>query len=210
MSVSAAFVIGIWGVLFPEVRTSQASINQFFGESGNQAVDVVAKTIDGVFSPASAIALTLVLAVIVGISRRSVIPAVGFSVAVLMTWLPVEILKIVFHQGRPEASHVLGSLVAVNPNSSFPSGHVGFAIALSYALLLLFRQGGPRTTVFVALTALVVVVAFTRLYSGVHYLSDTVGSVFAALVGILVFQQLWPIIDKRLITFRQREASSAD
>ena len=193
-SLVIVLALGMWGVLFPEGRASQISINLFLRDNGNVVLDALARVVDFVFSPTAATALTIVLAVLIGMVRKSLMAAAGFALAVLLAWLPVEILKFVFHQSRPVDIQILEGIGAVNPQSSFPSGHVGFAIGISYALLLVVRPGRARGSIIAGLTALVMIVAYTRLYAGVHYLSDTVGSVFASAVGILVFTQLWPLV----------------
>jgi membrane-associated phospholipid phosphatase len=191
--------IGIWGVIFPDARASQSSINGFLRGHGNQALDLIAQVIDRIFSPTYAILLIIALALLIGLMRRSVVMAAGFALAVLVAWLPVQIFKILFHLSRPDGNDVLGSLVTVNPNASFPSGHVGFAIGLSYALFILMRSSGRKSIVagaLGALGALVVLVAYTRLYAGMHYLSDTVGAVFACAAGIVIFTLIWPPVQR--------------
>ncbi len=190
--LTGVLAIGLWGALSPDARLSQIRSTQFVSAHGNAVLDVISLAVDRVFSPTYATALTVFLAVLVGFLRRSVLTGVGFALAVLMTWLPVEIFKRIFHQGRPDQSNLLESLVSVNPQSSYPSGHVGFAIALSFALVLLIEKGRLRNRPVGALAALVVVVAYTRIYAGAHYFSDTVGSVFAAGLGIVIFTQVWP------------------
>ena len=190
--LSVAVAIGVWGALFPEVRSSQITINLFVRDSGNEYLDSVARAIDVLFSPTSATILTLALAVAWGVLRKSLRTGVGFALAVVLTWLPIEILKIIFHQSRPVGIQILEGIGVVNPQSSFPSGHVGFAIALSFAVLLIVPAGRARGFLVAALTALIVLVAVTRVYAGVHYVSDTVGSVGAAAVGMLLFIQVWP------------------
>jgi undecaprenyl-diphosphatase len=195
MAVSLAVVLslGLWGVFFPDIRASQGAINEFLRANGSEVADSLARIIDRIFSPLFAVILTLILAIATGITRRSFIPAAGIALAVLVAWLPVEIVKIAFHQRRPPLTQLLDSLVSVSPTSSFPSGHVGFAMALSFALILLVRPGRLKILVVSLLSALVVVVAVTRLYAGMHYLTDTVGAVAASAFGIIIFCQMWPV-----------------
>jgi membrane-associated phospholipid phosphatase len=179
-SLICVVVIGLWGVIFPDARASQSSINGFLRGHGNQALDLVAQVIDKIFSPTYATLLTIALALLIGL-------------------MPVQIFKILFHLSRPDGTDVLGSLVTVDPNSSFPSGHVGFAIGLSYALFIFMRPSGRKSIVagaLGALGALVVLVAYTRLYAGMHYLSDTVGAVFACATGIVIFTMIWPPVQR--------------
>jgi undecaprenyl-diphosphatase len=197
VSVAGVIALGLWGVFSPDARAAQGGLNETLRGVGNGPLDFGAQIIDRIFSPLYATLLAGLLAVVVGITRRSVVIGVGFACAVLLVWLPVQIAKVIFHLRRPDASEVLGGLVSVDANSSFPSGHVGFAIALSFALLLLMRAGWAKNLTAGGLVTLVIIVASSRLYTGMHYFSDTVGSVFACAVGILVFSVIWPRIQNR-------------
>ncbi|MCX5208519.1 diacylglycerol kinase family protein [Kitasatospora sp. NBC_00240] len=82
-------------------------------------------------------------------------------------------------------------LDAAPPTSSFPSGHVGAAVALYGALAVLaaLRLRGPLRLPLCALAAVLpVLVAAGRLYRGMHHPSD----VLAGLVnGVVVLLVMW-------------------
>jgi membrane-associated phospholipid phosphatase len=85
------------------------------------------------------------------------------------------------------------------PDASFPSGHVGTAVAIygSAALLLALwlrrrgRVGGLGTAGVVLLACVPLFVALSRLYQGAHHLTDVgtslvYGSIWLALAAILL------------------------
>jgi membrane-associated phospholipid phosphatase len=76
---------------------------------------------------------------------------------------------------RPPVTH----LDAAPPTSSFPSGHTAAAVALYGALAVLASERARSALVrglFIALAVLVpLVVAASRMYRGMHYLSDVIG-----------------------------------
>jgi membrane-associated phospholipid phosphatase len=79
------------------------------------------------------------------------------------------LLKLVFHRPRPELAFVHLETY------SFPSGHAAVATATFTTLAFVVgRRSGRRRTIAVAAAAitLIVLVGFSRLYLGVHYLSD--------------------------------------
>jgi membrane-associated phospholipid phosphatase len=98
------------------------------------------------------------------------------------------------HRQRPKVQH----LDPAPPTSSFPSGHTGAAVALyvgfAVILLVLSRHWSSRLpAVFAAgvLCLVPFVVAFSRLYRGMHFLTDVLagavaGGLWMAIVMVTV------------------------
>jgi membrane-associated phospholipid phosphatase len=93
------------------------------------------------------------------------------------------VVKPLIHRGRPDPQRLPPSQRrAASPSTSaFPSGHAGAVSAYAVATGL----GVPRLRPWLAVTT--AVVAYARLYTGRHYLSDVaVGSAVGVAVGALV------------------------
>lgn len=206
LSLIITLGIGAWGLLYPDARSSQITINIFVNENSNRVLDLLAQGVEKFFSPVYAIGLTVVIALIVWIFSKSLWTAVGFGLAVAAAWLPVEIFKLLFHENRPDPTQLINIVVPFQADTSFPSGHVSFAIGLAYALLLLVGKGKPKNFLIAVGIVFVMVVAYARVYAGVHFVSDTVGSVFASMIGILIFNQLWPVITRLLTKQKGRRS----
>jgi undecaprenyl-diphosphatase len=95
------------------------------------------------------------------------------AVFVLVSALGIEIvnavLKLLFHRQRPEFAYVHLDTY------SFPSGHATGATAIyGVVIYLLVRDRARPTQIMAAVgfAALIVLVAFSRLYLEAHYLSD--------------------------------------
>jgi undecaprenyl-diphosphatase len=74
---------------------------------------------------------------------------------------------------------VVADPVAVGGGNSFPSGHALMSIVVYGALLLVFAPALPKRAkrpVIVALVVLIVLIGFSRLALGVHFLSDVLGA----------------------------------
>lgn len=118
-----------------------------------------------------AIVLGLVTAVaVVLLLRRRML---GTAVLVVAVAAGIQLLnaglKLVFHRPRPELAFIHLDTY------SFPSGHAAGSAAVYtlLAVLVAKRLGlGGRILVGVATVALLLVIAFSRLYLGAHYLSD--------------------------------------
>jgi undecaprenyl-diphosphatase len=124
------------------------------------------------------LAVTLV-AVTVLWRRRQQTDAVFVALAFLGAQVLANGMKLGFRRERPFFSDPL----ATESTFSFPSGHalVSLAVYGSIALLLAPRSSSPaRRALLLGGTALLVVaIGFSRLYLGVHFLSDVLAG-FAA------------------------------
>jgi undecaprenyl-diphosphatase len=90
----------------------------------------------------------------------------------------------------------------VHPSgASFPSGHATYAGATCIALVLLFTRPGAQRRIWWALAGLgIAVMAWSRTYLQVHWLSDAVaGSLLGIGVALAVFAAV------QLVASRPRE-----
>ncbi|MDD4973811.1 MAG: phosphatase PAP2 family protein [Bacteriovorax sp.] len=97
-------------------------------------------------------------------------------ICTFMTWVIGNIIKQIFRRKRPfQAMANLESLVYSPKDDSFPSLHTASTTAFFTALLLIHHPWALWVGVWAA------IVTFSRLYLGVHYLSDLFGGI---LLGI--------------------------
>ena len=123
--------------------------------------------------------------------RRQVPYAAGLAVSVFGGGGAALLIKELVHRARPD----IAFRAYAETGFSFPSGHATLAAAFyGFLIYLAWRMMPPgfvRTAVVTALTLLIGLIAFSRLYLGVHYLSDVIGglllgSAFACLGAALV------------------------
>jgi membrane-associated phospholipid phosphatase len=126
-----------------------------------------------------AILTSVAVAVLLAYKRRrdaAFVVTVGVGI-----WGLIVALKIVFQRERPEASALY---VLHTPGSfSFPSGHAMGTTAVVLGLLIVARVRFGRGWYFVPMavlgSGLVTGVAASRVYFGVHFMSDVLGGVLA-------------------------------
>ena len=113
--------------------------------------------------------------------RDAALVVVAFVGAQLLTW----ILKATFERPRPS----FGDPVATAGWFSFPSGHALSSIALYGALAYLLagavRSRRARVAGFAGVALFVAAIGFSRLYLGVHYLTDVLAGYSAGLAWLL-------------------------
>lgn len=143
--------------------------------------------------PIFLIPLTLLVAWRLGAAHRW--PAARLlAIATLGAWALSEILKLVFHRTRPAAFFGYQE-----PSSySFPSGHAMVSICFygALAMILAVHTSPSRRKLWYAAAAVIVLlVGFSRLYLGVHYLTDVMAGYALGLAILLA-------IGKRTVTPR--------
>ena len=138
------------------------------------------------------VSVAIALALIVLRRRDAAVVAIGVPLAAFVS---TELLKLLFHRARP-----LEAAIVMPHSFSFPSGHATAAAAtyLTLGLLLADRlRGAAGKSVCVALCALMAVaIAGSRVYLGVHYLSDVVGG--------LTLGTAWALAGRRFYIARLR------
>jgi len=112
--------------------------------------------------------------------RQAVRDALWPGGALVLSYLLGLVAAAVHPEARPFTTHPSGHpLIAHHPGQAFASDHstAAFAIAL-VALVFLARRWGA------ALLAGAVLIGFSRVYVGVHYPGDILGSVLVSVIGV--------------------------
>ncbi len=110
-----------------------------------------------------------------------------FAIGIWLALVPSEAVtffgKIFFHRPRP-------AFEAITENSfSFPSGHATSVVAFYGFLLYLYlrkqKSQKARLVAILSFVTLIILVDLSRLYLGVHYLSDVLAGNIVGFVGVL-------------------------
>jgi membrane-associated phospholipid phosphatase len=130
---------------------------------------------------------------------------VAFAGAETLTWT----LKAVFQRERPS----FDDPIATASSFSFPSGHalVSFAVygALAYVLVESLRSRRARAACVAGAAVVVTAIGFSRLYLGVHYLSDVLAGYAVALAWLLVIATVLERQPRLSITWARSAARAA-
>lgn len=104
-----------------------------------------------------------------------------------------QLLKVLVHRPRPQ-----GFRLAEAPGLSFPSGHSMAAMAFYGYGIWLVRCGVCGlpfgAAIEVALACVILAVGVSRVYLGVHYVSDVLGGFCLSFVWLILFVRLGPWI----------------
>lgn len=127
-------------------------------------------------------AVALILLMVFG-KKKGVVTVVLLALTITISdQLNSHFLKEVFGRIRPcFALENVRLLVESGGGKSFPSSHAVNNFAAAMVIALMYRKAAPYFFIFAAL------VAYSRVYIGVHYPSDILGgAIEGALIGYLV------------------------
>jgi membrane-associated phospholipid phosphatase len=136
----------------------------------------VAVGVDWLFSPPIATVILVLAGAGVWLVTRRMHAVVVFLGVAVLPWLGSEVIKMIVRRPRPDPTVLTHPLLSTPPSFSFPSGHTCFALALCLALLTVAWSTRARPFLIVAAIVIPVLTGFTRMYLGVHYLTDVVAS----------------------------------
>jgi undecaprenyl-diphosphatase len=111
-----------------------------------------------------------------------------YILPLLLTIVGAEIFtaisKIIFHRPRPELA------IYAEHSFSFPSGHATIAIAfygfITYILIRHFAKWKTKVNIFFVGIAIILLIGFSRLYLGVHYVSDVWGGYLVGALWLII------------------------
>ncbi len=174
------FSLVLTGIISGVARPIDNAINLSFSNFRNNFLTWISSLLDVVFDSYILIVASLVIAALLFISRKRK-PAWVFGLTMVVSGLIIYIIKNLVARVRP-----LGLVEA--SDYSFPSGHAVTSIIffglLIYFIISRIKNRNFRILVNWVCVILVVLIAFSRIYLQVHWVSDIVAGVFLGL-GIL-------------------------
>ena len=188
---AAVVALGLTVQLVPGDAAAELGVDQNLSLHHVAALTAVAMGINLLFGPVVGLALIAAAALAIWLFRRDLVSAVAFGLTACSGWVASEAFKLLFARQRPNPALLFDPLAPETGSNSFPSGHVSFAVALAFALYFLARGTRWAKPVVVAAALITLIVAWSRLYVGVHYPTDVTASFFAASAAAILLAGLW-------------------
>ncbi|WP_223256928.1 phosphatase PAP2 family protein [Arthrobacter globiformis] len=196
---AAVVALGLAVQLLPGETTAELQVDQDLSHYHVAVLTAVAMLINVLFGPVAGLGLVAAITMTLWLVRRDLARAAAFCLVACSGWLASEVFKLIIGRQRPNPALLFDPLAPETGSNSFPSGHVSFAVALTYALYFLSRGTRWSRPVAAAGAAMAVIVAWSRVYIGVHYPTDVVASFLAATAAVVLLAGLWNRFAPRLL-----------
>ncbi|WP_068273487.1 phosphatase PAP2 family protein [Aldersonia kunmingensis] len=142
--------------------------------------------ISELFGPELVTMWTIVIAVVLACRDRTAYRAVTVLAAVVSAGVVTETLKLIVSRPRPPMAYHLATEEITH---SFPSGHATGTSALAFTTAIVATVGARREVRRLAIVMAVLItamVAGTRLYLGVHWVTDVAAGAAIGVVAALL------------------------
>ncbi len=185
--------------LSPAANTAVQAIDQ---AGSGFASAIRAPWLDPIMQALSAATDPMILVVVAGVisaflllrKRRFLAMRLAFSVLAIAAF--VKLVKHLVIRARP-----LDGLIA-ETGYSFPSGHAAVSIVFFYVIYLSLKPYihslALRRAAFIAALGMPLLIGVSRIYLGVHYLSDVLGGFLFGGVLISLIIMLSPALERRM------------
>jgi len=196
---AAVLAIGFTAKDAPGFSTGEFTVDQELSRNHDGILTALAMTLNYVFSPAGGVLMIAVVALFLLLVRKSPLNAFAFGGVAAAGWLSSQFFKVIVERQRPNPALLFDPLAPETGSNSFPSGHVALAVGLAWAFYFLARKTRWARLAAVAGIAVPLIVAWSRLYVGVHYPSDVAASFLAATAAVVLFAGLWNLFQGRIM-----------
>lgn len=177
-----------------QILTWDISVNSFINNNlRSDGLIKIAKLITELGSAIVLIVLSIFLLIVLKNKRRAFL----ISANLLFVFILNRVLKYIIRRPRPEY------MLITENGYSFPSGHAMISTAFyGYLIYLVYKNTKNKVLKYSLCSlmgVLIVLICFSRVYLGVHYLSDVVGGFLIAILYLMIFIRISKLTKKERI-----------
>jgi len=128
----------------------------------------------------------MAISVLILLIKKNKKKAFLITINLALVFITSQVFKVLIRRDRPALIFLVNAT-----GYSYPSGHMMVSSAFYfYILYLLCRKINNkivRGVLFILTFGLIILIGFSRMYLGVHYLTDIIGAILLSVVYLIVF-----------------------
>jgi undecaprenyl-diphosphatase len=188
--IALVVAVGFVVVNAPGWSTFELSALQDLSRAHSPVATTIALALNWTFAANQAAVIIAATALIVALTTRSTTTTAIFLALVILPWLGSAGIKALIHRPRPNPALLADPILGTLHSFSYPSGHTTISAALGLAIVVTIRSGRWRRIVTVATGVVVLAVAWSRVYLGVHYVTDVVAAMVYTTAAVTLLAAL--------------------
>lgn len=152
----------------------------------NPTMTTIVKGITNLGSPIFVVVFALVFSLIIGIKKKDKKTALLFCLNLVIVALVNLGLKNIFMRARPEIINII-----TESGYSFPSGHSAISMGMYgyiiYLINIKCKNRKIKVVSTILLSIIILLIGLSRVYLGVHYISDVIAAFAIYLSYLIIF-----------------------
>lgn len=176
------FTIITYAIFSDKIDTLDKNIHSYILNIRNENLTSILITITNISSAYALIVLSILLLLIM---KKKKIPLL-ICLNLIISFLTNQIAKLTFSRPRP-----VGINLIEESGYSYPSGHAMISMAyFGFIAYLIYKSNINKIIKSILITSifiLILLIGFSRIYLGVHYLSDIIGGFLLSIAYIMIF-----------------------
>jgi undecaprenyl-diphosphatase len=169
----------------PSIQARDQSVAGWLVDSRTATLDTLSALGSSLAATAVKVAVTAVIAIAMRVAWERWREPLMMVVPLVLEASAFITVTYVVSRPRPEVERLESSPV----DSSFPSGHVAAAAAYGALIIIVYwhvRNRIARASIIVLSVAIPIVVAWARMYRGMHHLTDVIAGVLLGIVSVVL------------------------
>ncbi len=180
-------------LIYEVTRYDNWAYSVFVEELRNNNVTIIMKIITEFGNIYVILSIILLLYIFLKDKSKAYYSLLNIGIVIIIN----NIIKLIIQRPRPNGYNLINEA-----NYSFPSGHAMISTAFyGFLIYLIYRNVTNKRIKYLLITLLfilIISICITRVYLGVHYLSDTIAGFSLSIAYLMIFITLLPKIESRL------------
>lgn len=186
------FLLDLYFILSGYSKTIDSNVAIFFANHNNIVLTNIFKFISFICSPKFMILINVCLFIFTILKKKYKLFLI--NVASIASVVVNNVIKIIVKRERPNYL-----VLASEKSYSFPSGHSMISVLFFGSIIYLANKYNIKykKIITILLSIFIILVGLSRLYLGVHFLTDVIGGYLCGFVTLIIIIMIFERVEKK-------------